>query len=182
MQNFRFTPFPAITTEQLLLRILQEDDTRDIATLRSDKSVNEFIDRPETNTIEEAKQFIENTLKKINNGECLYWVIELKNEKTFLGTISLFNFSAEKNQAEIGFELLPCFQGRGFMQEAIASVILFGFEEMCLQRITAWTKAANKRSLNVLMKNNFRPDSHFDFAVPEETGNYNVYYLEKGFR
>ncbi len=181
MKEILFSTFPTLTTDRLRLRRLLKKDAKEITALRSDKSVNEFIDRPQSITAEEANQFIENIQKKIVNRESLYWVIELKDEKTFLGTICLFNFSAEKKQAEIGFELLPVFQGRGFMQEAIASVILLGFEEMCLQRITAWTNPANQRSLNVLMKNKFRRDKDFQFANPEETGNYNVYYLEKDF-
>src|ERR1700722_1400183 len=100
-------PFPTLETERLVLRQLDASDENEIFRLRSDEKVNEFLDRPKANTLDDAKRFIEKIAKGINNNENLYWAITLKNEKKLIGTICLWSFSLEKNSAEIGYELLP---------------------------------------------------------------------------
>jgi ribosomal-protein-alanine N-acetyltransferase len=58
----------------------------------------------------------------------------------------LLNIRKAENRAEIGYELLPSFQGKGIMHEAISEVIEFGFQEMQLQTIEAWSKIENFNS------------------------------------
>lgn len=64
MKEFLFSTFPLLTTNRLRLRSLHKKDAMEIAVLRSNQKVNEFIDRPESITENDAKQFIEKTLKK----------------------------------------------------------------------------------------------------------------------
>ena len=45
MQKFNFTPFPNLTTNRLILRQLSENDSKEIFSLRTDKSVNKYLDR-----------------------------------------------------------------------------------------------------------------------------------------
>ena len=70
----------------------------------------------------------------------------------------LFNFSQDDLAAEIGYELLPPFQSKGFMQEAISTVIQFGFQQVGLNSIVANTHSENQRSTNVLEKLNFKSE------------------------
>jgi ribosomal-protein-alanine N-acetyltransferase len=58
----------------------------------------------------------------------------------------------------VGYELLPAFQHKGIMTEALEKVIAFGFDEMKLQRIEAWTTKENHASIKLLQKNNFIKD------------------------
>ncbi len=140
MENIQHIPFPIFTTSRLILRSLKIEDANEILLLRSNKKVNEFIDRPETTNIEDAKKFIEKIQKGIKNKESFYWAITLKDSDTLIGTICCFNISVEKTMAEIGYELHPDFHGKGIMQEAISKVISWGFEELRLNTITALSK------------------------------------------
>ena len=130
--QINFSPFPVLSTERLLLRQLQSSDDKEIFALRSDDNINKYLDRPKANTIEDAQAFIQKISNGIVNNESIYWVISLKNETTLAGTIGLWNFDKEKSAAEIGYELLPQYQGKGIMQEAMQKVIAFCFETMQL--------------------------------------------------
>src|SRR4051794_24792320 len=111
--SFTKVYFSPVNTERLLLRKLEITDTDQVFRLRSDEAVNKFLDRNKAESAAEASAFI----VKINNGiehhEWLYWAIALKKDPSLMiGTICLWNFSAD-DVAEIGYELMPAFQGMG---------------------------------------------------------------------
>ena len=89
------------------------------------------------------------------NSECFYWAINLKNSSKLIGTICIWNIEPEKNKAEIGYVLHPGEQGKGFMQEAVAAVIQYGFQQIKLQCLDAELHPDNKRSILLLERNGF---------------------------
>jgi len=175
-----FDPFPEISTERLLLRRLRFADANSLAELRSNKSVNKHLDRPATMQTEEANNFIEKVNRRINDKELLYWVIALKGTGNFAGAICLWNIEADKDRAELGYELHPDYQGQGIMQEALQQVIQFGFNTMQLAVILALTKPANKASEKLLVKNSFRLDEDYSYMSLENAKDYLVYYRTSG--
>lgn len=151
-----FSPFPVLQTERLVLRQLTMQDEKEIFLLRSDENVNKYIDRPPAVSLEDAQKFIEKINRGIAGNESLFWAIHFKNDAQLIGTICCWNFCKEEERAEIGYELLPFFQGKGIMQEAVSAVIQFGFQTMQLQSVEAWLKPQNLRSVNVLERNEFK--------------------------
>jgi ribosomal-protein-alanine N-acetyltransferase len=145
--------------------------------LRSDEKVNEFLERPPMNTSLEAKSFIERIHKSISDHKSMYWVISLKDNRTLIGTICFWNLVPEQQLGEIGFELMPAYQGKGLMQEAITHVITFGFREMKLKTITAISSIGNNKSIKLLEKNKFILDTTNKFLKEEERGTLLAYYL-----
>ena len=162
MQTNIFTPFPVLKTERLTLRQLSANDDKEIFALRSDKQVNKYIDRDPSNTIEDARKFIHKIAEVVRQNEGIYWAITLTNNDKLIGTICLFNFSNENDQAEIGYELLPAFQGQGIMQEATSKVIAFALDVIGLKTIEAYTHLENENSSNLLKKFNFRQQEKID--------------------
>ncbi len=158
MSQFHFKPFPSLDTPRLHLRQLLHKDAKDILALRSDESVNKYIDRPPTTTIEEAKAFIEKINAFIANDQSLYWVICLKEADEPIGTICLWNFSADQKTAETGYELKPAFHNKGYMHEALQAVLHYSRETLSLESIEAFTHADNKSSRLLLEKNGFIKD------------------------
>ena len=177
-----FNPFPEMSTERLLLRQLRFADAHSLAELRSNKTVNEHLDRPATMQFEEANNFIEKVNRRINDRELLYWVIALKGTGNFAGAICLWNIEADKDRAELGYELHPDYQGQGIMQEALQQVIQFGFDTMQLDLILALTKPANKASEKLLVKNSFLLDEDYRYMSRENAKDYLVYYRTSGNR
>jgi ribosomal-protein-alanine N-acetyltransferase len=162
MLSHTFTPFPVLKTERLILRQLSIDDDKEIFALRSDEQVNKYLDRQPSDTIEDARNFINKVNKNVRQNESIYWAITLKSNGHLAGTICLFNFSNEHDEAEIGYELLPAFQKQGIMQEAISKVIAFGLQDLGLKAIEAHTHFENKNSLKLLEKYNFKKQTNHD--------------------
>jgi len=158
MLNFNFWPFPVLQTERLVLRQLSLSDDKDIYFLRSDSKVNEYIDKPFAQSITDAQQFIQKINAGIQKNENLYWGISNKNKSKLIGTICLWNFEADKLQAETGYALHPDFQGKGVMKEALLKVIEYGFNQLNLQSIKAFTHPENKKSIKLLEKLHFTRD------------------------
>lgn len=168
-----FTPFPELTTARLHLRQLVKTDDESIYKLRSDERVNKFIDRPKQISIETAQAFIFNINDGIATDKWIYWALCFKDEKNLAGTICLWNFSDDKTEAEIGYELLPKFHGRGIMDEALKSVIEFAKEKLRLKKILAFTHKENESSTKLLQRNNFRLVSN-----RKDTSNENYIVME----
>jgi ribosomal-protein-alanine N-acetyltransferase len=157
VRPFNFSPFPQLLTERLILRKPDISDIFELVKLRSHEDVNKFIDRPSTINVTDVHQFLSKIDKGIKENELLYWAIVPKEEFILAGTICLFNYSETNEKAEIGYELHPDFHSRGFMQEAIVKVIDFGFKEMNLKFMEAYTHPENFASQKILEKNGFMP-------------------------
>jgi [ribosomal protein S5]-alanine N-acetyltransferase len=56
--NFNFTLFPVLETERLTLRKLNLENVTAIFGLRTNKEINEFIDREKLNNLSESRAFI----------------------------------------------------------------------------------------------------------------------------
>jgi [ribosomal protein S5]-alanine N-acetyltransferase len=153
--KLNFTPFPNLETSRLVLRQIKLEDENEIFILRSDVRVNEFLERERAGSIEDARNFINMINAKIRNNEIVMWAITMKNSSKLIGTIVYWNISKENSAAEIGYELNPDFQGKGIMQEVISKIIEFGFENMEIQIIEAYTTADNRKSIKLLEKNGF---------------------------
>jgi [ribosomal protein S5]-alanine N-acetyltransferase len=154
MRPLNLATFPTLITDRLILNQLELSDDKAIFKLRSDDKINALINRKSALTIEEAQHFIEKINKNIANNESIYWGIKLKNTNQLIGTICFWNIELKEAIAEIGYELLPDFQGKSFMQEAISEVIKYGFN-IGFKTIKAYTNALNVASINLLKRNNF---------------------------
>ena len=56
--NFNFTLFPVLETERLTLRKMNLENATAIFGLRTNKEINEFIDREKLNNLSESRAFI----------------------------------------------------------------------------------------------------------------------------
>ncbi len=157
-----FTPFPVLKTERLTLRQLISSDDKEIFALRSDDNVNKYLDRKPSKSIDDAKNFIQTINENIQRNDSIYWAITLNGTDKLIGTICLFDFTNDNLKAEIGYELLPDFQGKGIMQEATSKVIDFGIQHIGLNSIEAYTHSENQSSTRLLEKLNFKRHSAGD--------------------
>lgn len=81
--------------------------------------------------------------------------ITLKSEPKLLGTICLWNFSQDRKTAELGYELLPEYHGKGMMTEAVNCLLNYGFTDLNLKKIEAFTNEKNLNSIKLLQKSKF---------------------------
>ena len=169
MNNLNFSPFPKLETEKLKLRQLINEDENQIFSIRSDKNMAEFLDRPLCKSLEEARQFIIKINNGIKNNECIYWAVTLKENPKLSGTICLWQISVEEAKAEIGFELLPEYQGRGIIQEAVKSVLDFGFNKINLSAIEGEVAPGNIKSIKVMKRFGFQKVNEIRENDPDES-------------
>lgn len=154
--NINFTDFPVLETERITLRALNQEDVKAIFGLRTNKSVNTFIKRDVLKNLSEARAFIDTTSNLVIENKGIFWVLQSKNNNELMGTIGLRNFEVAENYAEIGYDMHPNFQERGFMSEAFQKVLEFASQEMNLKTIEAFTHKNNNASAALLKKYNFK--------------------------
>lgn len=157
-QKVKLKPFPEIKSKRLILREIQESDCKAILFLRSDKTINKFIERPEnrkTKNISDAIKFIKELNENLERNKSITWGVTLKNDPKIIGTICLWNFSQNNKTAEVGYDLDPKFQRKGIMSETLKMIIDFGFKELKLDKIEAFTRYENESSKKLLEKNGF---------------------------
>jgi ribosomal-protein-alanine N-acetyltransferase len=109
----------------------------------------------------------------IKRNESVVWAITIKGSEKLIGSILLWNIVKEQDTAEIGYELIPAYQGKGLMQEALQKVIEYGFDIMKLKTIRAFFDPANERSKRILERNGFKLEKQL------EEENEVVYSLSK---
>jgi len=153
--------FSSFETERLILKEISMNDLDFLFRIRNNDVVNKYIGRKKS-SLEEVTLFINDRISDFKEKKGITWMIYNKETKQNMGSVSLWNFNFEKNSVEIGYELTPEFHGKGFMQEALTNVINFGFNELNLQTIEAFTDQNNKASINVLLKFNFIQNTTFE--------------------
>ena len=168
-----FTPFPEIKTNRLFFRKIELSDKDVILFLRTDETVTKFIERPEsrkTKNVSDAIKFINEVNKYIKINKSITWGITLKNDPKIIGTICLWNFSENNKIAEVGYDLNPKYHKQGIMNETLKEIIDYGFKELKLDKIEAFTHTENEASKKLLQKNGFllmksRKDSDNEYNV-----------------
>jgi len=172
-----FKIFPQLQTERLILRNIESTDADLIHKLRSDEVVNQFVGRDNSSTVEKAKEFILKIQNLVEKNEGLYWIIRRKENNDLVGTVCLWNFDTENEIVEIGYEMLPEFQGKGIMTEALKAVTKHTFEEIKAKIITAFPSSDNINSVAILKKLNFEFEDKKYNNTHENVNNIVTYTL-----
>jgi len=152
MLTLNFSPFPNLQTQRLLLRRLTVDDVEEILLLRSNPETMKFIPRPIIKTTEEALEHIATIDSRIESNEGINWAITIKNSPKLIGIIGHYRISTENYRSEIGYMILPEYQGNGIITEAVKEIVHFGFNELKLHSIEGVIDPENYASASVLEK------------------------------
>lgn len=165
-----FQPFPHLSTPRIVLREIRLSDDKEVFFERSDAEMNKYIDRAPAKTIEDAHAWINMITGLLADNKSIAWAATLKDSDTLMGGFCLWNFSHERNTAEIGFSLHPQHWGKGYMREIIEAGMQYGFDVMKLDAITACTHPGNRPSLRVLGRAGFKadPDAELQEGEPYE--------------
>lgn len=177
-----FTPFPNIETENLILRKMSYNDIDDLFEMRKDPRMNEYTDTKLEEDISETKAYIDKMNKGVDDNKWIIWAIEHKQLNKVIGSISIWNINMEQKSGELGYGIIPDFQGKGLMKESLLSVIEYGFDAMNLKELLAYTEENNLKSIELLERCNFvetdrvQEEGYFSNRVYHMS----VYRLESG--
>jgi ribosomal-protein-alanine N-acetyltransferase len=129
--------------------------------MRSDPLVMQHVNRPLAKTVEDATALIELVTSTVATNDAVQWAITVKGDDTFIGLIGFWRMVKEHHCAELGYMLARDHWGKGFISEAIAAVVPFGFNTLGFHRVEAITRPANIGSIRALEKNGFVREGHF---------------------
>lgn len=161
MFPLQFTPFPVLQEGPVVLRQMSLADTPSIYQLRSRPELSKYIYRNLCKQESEAAQFIESINAAIQRNESLYWAITLPANNFTIGTFCLWNISEVNKRAEIGYELLTEYHGKGYMQHSAKAVIDYAFNTLGLHSLEAVVNPGNAPSIKVLERNHFKREALF---------------------
>lgn len=160
---------------------MNDFDIDDLFEMRKNPKMNEFTDTRLDETKYETKGYIDKMNKGIDDDKWIIWAIEYIQAEKVIGSISIWNFSKEQKSGELGYGIIPDYQGKGLMREALSSVIRFGFEVIGLEFLEAYTEENNVKSINLLKGCNF-----LEVGRVDEEGQFNdriynmiIYRLKK---
>ena len=110
---------------------------------------------------------------RYREGDGVNWGIEDVASGTIVGNAGFYRGFANGN-AEVGYKMKEQFRNMGYMSEAVALIVRFGFEHMKLNRIFAHTSPVNVASHTVLMKCGFvhsktLENGDFEFEISPES-------------
>lgn len=141
-----------LETERLIIRELNSGDAEFILKLLNTPTWLKFIGDRGVKNIEDALKYIANGPAKSYavNGFGLY-LLELKTGNIPIGMCGLIKRDFLKDP-DIGFALLPEYEGQGYGFESASAVLLYGQKTLGMRRIVAITVKENVNSIHLLEK------------------------------
>ena len=149
-----FTVFPVLSSDRLVLREVLENDAHSIVDIS-------FYDGKAAKNEREAKAMLRKVDADVARGDSIHWGVTLKTGGGVIGTCGFYRGFGE-HRGEIGYVLKEAYQGQGIMTEALEQVIKYGFEQLDLSEIVAYTDEDNVKSAGVLTRSNFESVGHQD--------------------
>ncbi len=152
METFHsaFYQMPTLTTPRLYLRPVRMSDASDLFEYSRDPEVARHVLWDAHQSIHQTRAYIRFLLKQYRSGQPSSFVIELIQERKVIGTIGYMWIQPENRSAEVGYSLSRAYWSRGYMTEALAAILQFGFEKLHLNRIEAQHESDNPASGRVM--------------------------------
>lgn len=157
-------PRPAeLITPRLTLRQWRQSDLEPFAAMNADADVMRYY--PATWSREQSDAFAQQVMRLIDERGWSFWAVEERESGRFIGFIGLHTPSNDLPFApcvEVGWRLGKSHWGRGYGAEAARAAITFGFEQLGLTELIAFTSIGNVRSRAVMERLGMNVAGEFD--------------------
>ena len=146
-----------IETERLILRPLELSDAKAMFAMDNNPNVHKYLWQNPTQTIEETKNIIEYVQKQYAENNIGRFATILKETGEFIGWTGI-KFVTEQpengniNFYDYGYRLDEKFWNKGYASEATKAWLDYGFNEMKIEKMNAYTHAENGASNHILEK------------------------------
>jgi ribosomal-protein-alanine N-acetyltransferase len=158
---------PTLLTPRLRLRPWRDDDLEPFASMNGDPRVMEHfpstLDRAASDA---AARRLRDHFDQHGFGKA---VVETRDGGAFVGVVGLAWFTLDVPicpVVELGWRLPQAMWGKGYATEAARAAIDFGFRELGLERIVAFTVPRNERSWRVMERLGMTRSPADDFDHP----------------
>ncbi len=149
------TPPSPISTAELQIRIVQEDDLSDLFAVNSDDEVTRFLPYPSWQSIEDGEAWYQRMCDLHATGTGLQFVISHTASACVIGSCLLFRLEEESARAEIGYVMGRKYWNKGHTYEALTGLINYAFTSCALRRLEAEIDSDNLASNNLIAKLGF---------------------------
>lgn len=158
-------------------------DTSDVYEMRKDPSMHGYTDTKPDKTPQETMDYIEKMNDGVDENKWIIWAMVHKQTKQVIGSINIWNIDIQQGIAELGYGIIPRYQGKGLMKEALLEVIHYGFEVMNLTALDAYTEINNVKSIMLLESCHFKEIKRVDEEghTTKRTYRMVVYRLESKY-
>lgn len=159
--------YPSLQTNRLILRPWLALDRKPFAQLNQDPEVMRYF--PQLLTATESNRLIERIENHFKTNGFGFWAVELRQTGEFIGFIGLQipGFEAPfMPTVEVGWRLARQFWGQGFATEGAIAALSYGFLQLQLPEIVAFTAKVNHRSIAVMKRLAMEHNPKDDFKHP----------------
>jgi [ribosomal protein S5]-alanine N-acetyltransferase len=153
--EFIFDIFPVLHTDRLDLVEIKQIHLRDLYKLFGDENVTRFYNLLPLANEQDAQKSIDWFQSRFKDKSGIRWGIALKGQQNIIGTVGFNNFT-KGHRANIGYDLQTAHWNKGYISEALKTVIDFGFNVLEINRIEAEVMQGNVISEKVLDKLKFK--------------------------
>ncbi len=144
--------YKTFETERLLLKPTSTEDAEFIFELYNTPKWLEYIEDRNIRTVEDARKYIESkTLAQANKLWYSNYTLIRKSDQKKIGTCGLFDRDGLEG-IDIGFALLPEYEGKGCAFESANKIIDLAFNFFGLNELSAITVLENISSQRLLEK------------------------------
>lgn len=125
----------------------------------SDQEIEELIEKSDSDELRTAYGEMLSGCKNDPENRIWYapWSMTLKEDNTFIGDLC-FKGPAREHAVEIGYGILPEYEGKGYTTEAVQAMTQWAFSNSEVVFVEAETEPENKASHRILEKCGFTPD------------------------
>lgn len=142
-------------TERLRLREIVPSDDIGLYEMDSDPEVHIHLGNKPAKNIEEVRKQIANIRQQYLENGIGRWAVINKETGDFMGWAGIKiekNINGHHRFYDLGYRFKPSYWNKGFATEAAKAFVDFGFTELKVDKICAYSSAANRASHNVLSK------------------------------
>jgi len=161
MLQLNFSPFPILESERLRFRKLTDADAPEILALRGNPETMKFIPRPLATTIEDALTHIKTINDNIDKNQDINWAVTEKGSDKCIGIMGFYRTQPEHFRTELGYMIAPEYNGKGYVTEAVKTLLDFAFNTLNFHSIEAVIDSRHIASERILQKNGFVKEAHF---------------------
>ena len=136
-------------TERLILRRYEPEDAEPLyRRLGSDPSMYKYSGWNPYATLEMAQETVQRFIDSYDDEHSYSWVMDV--DDVLVGTIGAYDYKDDR--IEVGYSVVPAWQGRGIATEALKEVLEYLTENEGISCVTAWCADENTGSWRVLEK------------------------------
>ena len=161
----------SIETERLLMRELLPTDDAGMFELDSNPEVHVYLGKTPVKSIEESREAIAHIRQQYLENGIGRWAVILKETGEFIGWSGLKlekNVNGYKTFYDLGYRFIQKHWGKGYAFESAKAFVDFGFTEMKLPVINAYTDSDNLNSRKILEKVGMKFVNSFELDGTEE--------------